>query len=255
MATSTVTGATQERNCFLNDNNQRDNVARDAIPWAQVRAHVATNFLNVGEAATLRDSLDQVRRSTLETDASFTRHFRDLAKAAFPVAARNDDQQRTMVRAYARDLGSSAMAVKMIEQDNLVTLEAAITWVNEFSGRLDAVSRLGLVRPGKEAMEIGTMPPPLINRTPQPPLKSTLDQVLRGQERLTTKLAKFEATQTRAQPQSSPRMTPGPRDRQCDWTADERPRRYTCGTVGHMRRNYPTKQPFRQGRFHAQPFS
>ena len=101
VATSTVTGATQERNYFLNDNNQRDNVARDAIPWAQVRAHVATNFLNVDEAAALRDSLDQVHRSTLETDASFTRHFRDLADAAFSVAARNDDQQRTIVRAYA----------------------------------------------------------------------------------------------------------------------------------------------------------
>ncbi|KAI0241213.1 hypothetical protein LSAT2_032862, partial [Lamellibrachia satsuma] len=105
---------------------------------------VVTNFLNVDEAAALRDSVDQMRQSTFETDASFNRRFRDLADAAFPPPACNEDQHRIMIRAYARGLRSSTMAVKMIEQANPVTIEAALTWVTQFSGRQDAVTHLGL---------------------------------------------------------------------------------------------------------------
>ena len=113
---------------------------------------MVTHFLNVNEVVALCDSLEQMRQSTYETDASFNRlRFRDLADAAAP--ARNNDQHRLMVRAYARGLRSSSVAVEMIQGAS--TLDDAIIWVNNFSWRQDAVSRLALDRPGVEPMDIG----------------------------------------------------------------------------------------------------
>ena len=55
VATSTVTGPLRkEIKRFLTELVQRNNVTQAAIPWAQVRTHVVTNFLNVNEAAALR---------------------------------------------------------------------------------------------------------------------------------------------------------------------------------------------------------
>ena len=126
-------------------------MARDTVPWA----HVITNFLNVDEAAALRDYLEQMRQ--YETDASFNRCFHDLANATFPAPARNDDQHCLMVRTYARGLRSSSVAVKMIQDANPGTLDAVIIWVNNFSGRQDAVSRLGLDHPGVDPMDMARL--------------------------------------------------------------------------------------------------
>ena len=72
VAISTITGSLRkEVECFLVDVTVRENVHRDAIPWAQVRAHVIANFLNVYEAA-LRDAVETKHQSTYETDASLT---------------------------------------------------------------------------------------------------------------------------------------------------------------------------------------
>ena len=238
VVSSTVTGPLRkEIERFISEVIQGDNVIRDAVPWAQVRAHVVTNFLNVDEAAALRDSLEQMRQSAYETDASYNRRFRDLADAAFPVPTRNDDQHRLMVRAYARGLRSATVAVKMTEDANPATLDAAITWVNHYSGRQDAVSRLGLDRPGVEPMDIGSVPPPA--PPPQSPLNEAITQVLRGQERLMTKLAKLDLANTRPPPRQGPRPPPGPRDRPPAWTPDGQPRCFACGNVGHMRRFCP----------------
>ena len=93
------------------------------------------NFFKVDEAAALRDSLEQMRQSAYETDASFNRQFHDLA---------NEDIHHLMMRAYGRGWRSSSVAIKMIDDANPATLNAAITWLNHYSGRQDAMSRLGL---------------------------------------------------------------------------------------------------------------
>ena len=91
------------------------------------------------------------------------------------------------IRAYARELRAATVAIKMTEDANPATLDAAITWVNHYSGRQDAVSCLGLDRPGVEPMDIGSIP--LSAPPPPSPLNEAITQVLRGQERLMTKLA------------------------------------------------------------------
>ena len=143
-------------------------------------------FLNVDEAASLRYSLDQLRQSHYETDASFNRRFRDLAQTAYPIETRNADQQRSLVRAYARGLRYVDTAVKMVEQDNPTSIEDAMAWIARFSERKDAVSRLGLERTGEEPMEIGTLPTQISTQQPRYPSDSVLQQVLNGQERLMT---------------------------------------------------------------------
>ena len=91
----------------------------------------------------------------------------------------------------------------MPEDANPATLDAAITWVNHCSWRQDAVSRLGLDRPG-DGHWLSPLPAP-----PQPLLlNEAITQVLRGQERLMTTLAKLDLANTRPPPRHSPRPPP-----------------------------------------------
>ena len=90
-----------------------NNIAREAVSWLAIREHVIKTFLNVDEAAALRDSVDILRQSAFESEASFTRRFRELAQKAHPVP-RNVDHSRILVKAYARGLRSTGIAVKMI---------------------------------------------------------------------------------------------------------------------------------------------
>ena len=59
--------------------------------------HMSKTFLNVDEAATLRDTLDNLRQSAYETDASCTRRFRDIAQDCYPAEDRNVDQDRIII--------------------------------------------------------------------------------------------------------------------------------------------------------------
>ena len=79
------------------------------------------------------------------------------------------------------------------------------------------------------------------------PPASTLEQVLKGQERLMTKLAKLEAVQQNTAPRGwnkpdgqRPPMAP-PRNLAPppNWSPDGQPRCFGCGDYGHMRRTCP----------------
>ena len=120
IASSTVTGSLRkELENFLQEQVQSQTYdARDRVPWAILRAHLSKTFLNVDEAAALRDTLDNLRQSAYKTDASYTRRFRDLAQECYPSQNRNIDQERILVRGFARGLHSVAVAIKMIEQSN-----------------------------------------------------------------------------------------------------------------------------------------
>ena len=162
IASSTVTGSLRkELENFLQEQIQSQTYdARDRVPWAILRAHLSKTFLNVDEAAALRDTLDNLRQSAYETDASYTRRFRDLAQECYPSQNRNIDQERILVRGFARGLRSVAVAIKMIEQSNPQTLLEAMQWLASFSERNDVVSRLGLTTSEEVPMEISAIQPP-----------------------------------------------------------------------------------------------
>ena len=201
IVTSSITGSLRkEIELYIREFMTANRVAREEVPWPNIREHVKY-FLNVDEAAALRDSVDHLHQSSFESEASFTLKFRDLAQKAYPVP-RNVDQSRILVKAYARGLRSTGMAVKMIEQANPQTLPQAMTWVAGFSERSDAVSRLGL-RHETERDEIPmdisavhpTMPPAAISGplSPQETATQMLRKLLRSQDKMMSKISKLEA--------------------------------------------------------------
>ena len=56
--------------------------ARFNVPWADVKAHMRTFFLNVDESSALRDEVEKTRQSPYEPEASFSGRFMEVADAA-----------------------------------------------------------------------------------------------------------------------------------------------------------------------------
>ena len=96
-------------------------------------------------------------------------------------------------------------------------------------------------------MEISSVPPSHTRTMLVEPPTSTLDNVLKGQEKLMTKLSKLEAAQqttaSRGWQRSDgqrPTMAP-PRNMAPlpDWSPDDQPRCFACNEFGHMGRTCP----------------
>ena len=258
IVTSSITGSLRkEIELYIREFMTANRVAREEVPWPNIREHVVKSFLNVDEAAALRDSVDHLHQSSFESEASFTRKFRDLAQKAYPVP-RNVDQSRILVKAYARGLRSTGMAVKMIEQANPQTLPQAMTWVAGFSERSDAVSRLGLRHETERdeiPMEISavhpTMPPAAISGplSPQETATQMLGKLLRSQDKIMSKISKLEAAQTFGpgasnysiggpdKRQSRPKQPPQSENALPNWSQDGRPLCFGCRRYGHLKRH------------------
>ena len=178
VVTRTITGPLRwEVERFIDQYMGANNVARNLVPWADIETHVSHCFLNTDEASALRDEVESMRQSVYEPEASYSRRFRDVADSAYPGGQRNADQERILIRAYARGLNSGELARKLVQEANPNDLEAAITAVAGFSERKDAYSRLGRKEP--EPMEIG------MTVQPQPVLP--VSPVMEALERLSKK--------------------------------------------------------------------
>ena len=248
--TSSITGSLRkEVELFIREAMTVNNIVREAVPWPAIRDHVIKTFLNVDEAAALRDSVDHLQQSAFESEASFTRRFRELAQKAYPVP-RNVDQSRILVKAYARGLRSAQMAVKMIEHSNPQTLPQAMAWVADFSERSDAVSRLGLGQGNDREempMEIAAVAPTTSPVYPPETTTQMLGKVLRSQDKLMTKISKLEAAQNFGNGSSSHaagsndkrhgNSTPQTSTSLPNWSEDGRPRCFLCNQYGHFQRN------------------
>ena len=161
--------------------------ARFNVPWADVKAHLRTSFLNVDESSALRDEVEKTRQSAYEPEASFSRRFREVADAAYPGEGRNEDQNRILIRAFARGLRSDELARKLVEEGNPTTLEEAFSTLAGYSARKDAYARLSR---HEEPMEVAPVNPasprPVVARDDQT-TATLLKKLLQSQERLQTK--------------------------------------------------------------------
>ena len=172
---------------FLSEYTIGHNIPREAVPWAQLREHLSTQFLNPDETQSLRDELDHIKQSPYDSIPQYSRKSRELADSAYPIRARNNDQELTLVRAFARGLTCNEMARKLIENIVLpVSLEAAIALVARYHQRHDAYDRLGRQ---EVPMEIGSLDQK--GKTPEP---TAVDALTKQVQRLSTKLAKMETS-------------------------------------------------------------
>ena len=167
--------------------------ARFNVPLADVKAHIRTYFLNVDKSSALRDEVEKTRQSAYEPEASFSRRFREVADTANPGDDRNDDQNRILIRAFARGLRSDELARKLVEEGNPTTLEEAFTTLAGYSARKDAYARLSR---HEEPMDVAPVSPaqtlPVVAWDDQT-TNTLLKKLLQSQERLQTNVAKMEA--------------------------------------------------------------
>ena len=124
LASRTVAGPLRhELERFISEYMSTHSSARDDVPWETVKEHISASFLHINEASALRDELEKTNQSAYEPEAGYNRRFREVADAAYPTADRNDDQNRILIRAYARGLRSSELARKLVEEGAPFTLE------------------------------------------------------------------------------------------------------------------------------------
>ena len=241
IATKTVSGPLRfELERYIEGVIVANQVARAAILWADLRNHISAQFLNPDESAVLRDELDKIRQSVYEPTAQYARRFRDIADVAYPRAHRNADQERLLIKAFARGLKSNELARKLVEQSP-ATIEAAFVDVTRFCERHDAYTRLGR---DEQPMEVGMMEKPASDSTP--PLIKMVNSLSSTVEKLATKIAKIEARS----PASRDASTHATNDRRNGTPVNTNTRRvprddtrtrcqllcFNCGKPGHYAR-------------------
>ena len=205
IAAKTVSGPFRfELERFIEEQIATNNIARAAVPWADLRDHLSTQFLNIDESAALKDDLDRVTQSAFEPTQTYIRRFREIADIAYPVTQRNIDQERLLVKTFARGLSSDAIATKLVDGAPQ-SLQVAIKIVAEACSRQDAYWRLGRESRREVPMEIGAAEsdkPTQLNRTVES-LTSTM-------QHLATKIAKLEARDNHTASEKPSRRAPGP---------------------------------------------
>ena len=141
-------------------NSQPD---RNAVTWAQVRQFVQKAFLSPHEDERLRHELDNLKQSAFETSAFFGRRFRAAAELAYPTdaqGARNEDQNRIIMKAYLKGISDKFMKHRLIRDGRPDTLEQAMTLMDRYEAdecRIRMAADEGILERYEEPMEVGAL--------------------------------------------------------------------------------------------------
>ncbi len=216
IATRTITGSLRkdvERYIAARAQEQPP-VLSNAIQWAALKAHVTDAFLAPDERAYLRDEVEKIRQSPYEPVAGYNRRFRDAADAAFPDADRNEDQQRLLLKSYAKGLTDSDLARELVTHGRPVALEPAMTLVMQYARGKEEYKRLDR---HEMPMEVDAL-----RSRPQTPPSAAKDETAQQIKKLAatvntlvTEIAKMKVTPPRRDLRQRP-------ERQRRWQRNER---------------------------------
>ena len=211
---------------FLEGHAQRRNA-----PWLEVSSHLLHAFVSTDNKEATRKELDKIRQEIHESLISYNRRFRELAEESYPLAARNEDQERTLVKAYGKGLAHDSTARKLVSNGWPENLEAAIRRTAQLETSQEVYDHLGRQ---VSAMEVGSAAatPKLAPQQPKPQPSLEVQQ-------LRSHIAKLEAQINRLKPA----YTDNRNARKC----------YSCGAADHLARDCPRPQqghrPAPRGRF------
>ena len=124
---------------------------RHLVSWDAVKEALQKSFLPLDEEENLRDLLDSTKQGSNKTLASFVRRFRSLANSAYPCETRNADQQRLMLKSFARGIKSAEVAKKLVGEHAPQSIETAYDIAMCLGANQLAYDRLGR---REEPMEI-----------------------------------------------------------------------------------------------------
>ena len=140
---------------FITVTAETRGIARNAVPWADLRNHVCAQFLSLDENAFLRDYVERkVVQQPDEPVNHFSRRFREAADYAYPRAQRNVDQQRVLVKAFVQGIHDDRLARRLIEEHHPLDIDTAITGINQICTRIEAYERMCGNSPKNLRMEV-----------------------------------------------------------------------------------------------------
>lgn len=202
----------------------------------QYRDHILRTFVAHEVNGIARAELQRITRQPGETILSYNRRFREAAADAYP-GDRNAEQTETMVRLYAAGLKDAAKAAKIVQQGWPATIEEGMARIANTEVQASNLQRLGIGRQ-EEAMDVDAY-------TTLTAQDKELHHLKTQYGKLEAKLDRLLERQWPTPPQTKPatsRVNPESQRRQEDRTC------FSCGQVGHIRRNCPKQRPRGPGR-------
>ena len=136
---------------------------RQLVTWFEVRQFLQSAFLSPHEDERLRHELENIKQGAFETSAFFGRRFRAAAELAYPSqanGARNDDQNRIILKAYLKGLTEKFLKHRLIRDGRPETLEQAMSTMERYEAdeiRVRMAEDEGTLERYEEPMEVGAM--------------------------------------------------------------------------------------------------
>ena len=207
---------------------------RNTVTWAALREHLQQAFLSPFESDRLRDEVEKVKQTGYESTSVYGRKFRDAADLGYPPAGRNEDQNRTLLRAYLKGLRDRCIVERLIKEGRPETFMDAMTLVQGYESDEYLLNRaLEGVITREEPMEVDQ-----IRQKPRVETQAGSSKELENIQRQVSGLSRqFTKLMGELKNTSGPRPASGATGREFKFGEDGRPICAYCQKAGHLWRN------------------